>query len=118
MFWMGLYILLFLPTMFAYGGETGTTPLSEPGKINNPLKFSTIQGFIKAILEVVMTIGIPIAVFFIIYSGFLFVTAQGDETQLKKAKETLKWALIGTAVLLGAWVLATAVEGTIKNITG
>jgi hypothetical protein len=50
--------------------------------------------------------------------GFLFLTAQGDEAQLTKAKKAFLWACIGTAVLLGAWLLATAINATIQSLGG
>jgi len=75
-----------------------------------------VYEFIFAILRIVVLIGIPIAVFFVIYAGFLFVTARGSDEQLNKAKKAFFWALIGSAVLLGAWVLAKAVEGTLMQL--
>jgi len=90
------------------GGGTG---------IQNPISFCTFGAFIAAILDIVVTIGIPIAAIFIIYAGFLFVTARGNEQQLEKAKSALIAAIIGTAVLLGASVLANAIDATIQGIT-
>lgn len=77
---------------------------------------ANLNDLIEKILKVVVDIGTPIAVLFIIYAGFLFVTAQGNETKITKAKNAFTWAIIGTAVLLGAWVLALAIEGTIGNL--
>jgi len=54
-------------------------------------------------------------VLMIIYSGFLFVTARGDEQQITRAKNTFFWAIVGGAVLLGAEVLANAIVGTLSN---
>ncbi len=92
------------------GGAISTTLQSPLGGVSN------LNNLIKKILEVVVDIGTPIAVLFIIYAGFLFVTAQGNETKITKAKNAFTWAVIGTAVLLGAWVLAVAIEGTIRNL--
>jgi hypothetical protein len=61
-------------------------------------------------------IGFFVAIFFIIYSGFLFVKARGNEQEITKAKSALTWTLVGTAVLLGAWIFATAIQGTINNL--
>ncbi|MCR4306787.1 MAG: pilin, partial [Candidatus Yonathbacteria bacterium] len=77
---------------------------------------ANLNALIEKILKVVVDIGTPIAVLFIIYAGFLFVTAQGDPTKITKAKNAFTWAIIGTAVLLGAWVLAVAIGGTIGNL--
>ena len=71
--------------------------------------------FVNSILEVVMKIGIPVAAMFIIYSGFLFVKAQGNEAELTKAKSAFTYAVIGTAILLGSWLLATGIESTITS---
>lgn len=87
-------------------------------KIENPTVYGTIPCFIEGILKIIVRVGIPVAVFFIIYAGFLFATARGNEQQLEKAKHAITWALIGSAILLGAWILAVAVQGTLNQITG
>lgn len=84
--------------------------------LENPTIIPTLYDFIKAVLTIVVKVGIPVATVFIIWSGFLFLTAQGDETKLTKAKHSFVWACVGTAVLLGAWVLATAIKGTIDAL--
>lgn len=90
--------------------------VSAQTTIENPIKITTLDGFIKGILDIFLTIGVPIVVFFIIYSGFLFVKARGNPSELTKAKETLQYTLIGAAILLGSWVLANAVAGTINQL--
>ena len=50
------------------------------------------------------------------YGGFLYVTAGGDEEKLGKAQKTITWALVGTAVLLGANVIMNAIQGTISSL--
>ena len=65
-----------------------------------------------------MALGIPIAVLFLVYAGFLFVTARGSEEQLKKAKGILLWTIVGIAVLLGAKIIAEVLENTITSIQG
>jgi hypothetical protein len=86
----------------------------------NPLGcgLDTLPKFIKAILTIIVKVGIPVATIFIIWSGFLFLTAQGDEAKLTKAKHAFVWSCIGTAVLLGAWLLATAINATIQSLGG
>ena len=83
----------------------------------NPLGNITNFGeLVNKIADIVMAIGIPVAAVFIIYAGFLFVTARGSEEQIKKAKTTLYWTIIGTALLVGAKVIAAALQTTIKNL--
>lgn len=82
----------------------------------NPLGFGTLSGFLNAILEVVLVIAYPIVVVAIVYTGFLFVTAGGNEAKLTKAKQALVWTLIGAMIVLGAFILAQAVQGTVDEI--
>lgn len=89
---------------------------AQSGSLQNPLKFDTISAFLNAILEVIVMIGVPVVVFFIIYTGFLFVTARGNEEQLNKAKKALAWVLVGSALILGAQALSYAIQGTVDSL--
>jgi hypothetical protein len=87
------------------------------GKICNPISSETFDKFIDKILTVVIQVGATVLVFFIVYSGFLFVSARGNEEQLKKAKTAILWTVIGGAILLGAKVLEHAISQTITDIS-
>lgn len=115
-FWYGVISLYTLPHVVLGGNVTGGTGGSGGGSFPNPIRYSTFMDFVKAILEVVLKIGIPVAAMFIIYSGFLFVKAQGNEQELVKAKHAFTYAVIGTAILLGSWLLATGIESTINSL--
>ena len=80
----------------------------------NPIGHSSLFCFLRDVLAVVLRIGIVVAAIFIVYSGYLFVSAGGDTTKLKDARVAFFGAVIGTAVLLGSWVLAAALVGTIN----
>jgi len=105
------------------GGGTADVCGSRPGENRNTATFpnplggniTDICGFLTSLFDAVMTIAVPIIVLMIIYSGFLFVTARGDEQQITRAKNTFFWAIVGGAVLLGAEVLANAIVGTLSN---
>ena len=79
---------------------------------------TTIPQFIKALLGIVVKIGIPVASIFIIWSGFMFLTAQGDTSKLAAAKKSLVWACIGFGVLIGAWLFALTAETVITSFSG
>ena len=93
-------------------------PPAESAKLDSPLRgIEGIPQLINAILDVLIQVGTPIAVLFIVYSGFLYVTARGDETKITDATRALKWTVVGTAVLLGAVVISNVIGGTITQIT-
>jgi hypothetical protein len=84
--------------------------------IRNPIKVNSIQDFIAEILKFIVKIGVPIVAFFIILSGFNFVTAQGNERQLETAKRGILYTVIGGILLLGAWGLAQVIGDTVDKI--
>ena len=61
------------------------------------------------IVDLIKLLGVTIAPIFLIYSGFLFVSAQGDPKKLETAKSTLWWTIAGTALLVGGSALAGVV---------
>ena len=104
------------------GASTGTggAPVTGPIQIENPFNCGpncTLPDFIKKVLnDIVLPIGGVISVLMIVYSGFLFVTAQGNESKITKAKDALLYACIGAAILLGAIVISQAIGGTINQL--
>jgi hypothetical protein len=96
---------------------TAALPLVSFAQIENPLKgISSIPGFISTILGYAVRIGGVIAIFAFIYSGFKFVQARGNPTELETAKRIFINTCIGVAVLLGAQLIASIIVGTIRNI--
>jgi len=89
------------------------------GGLQNPLRsICSFEDFVELLLQAVIRIGLPIAVLFIVYAGFLFVTAQGNVTKLEEAKRTFLYTIIGVTIFLGSWALALIVKNTISLLTG
>ncbi len=92
---------------------------SKVVKLANPLRegLDTIPKIVEAIISgIVIPIGVPIFALYLIYSGILFIIAKGNPEGITKAKNTLKWTLIGGAILLGSYVIANVVQTTISGI--
>src|SRR3990167_5415492 len=107
------FVLLFvIPPVFSFAVDDVTITT----KIDNPLSATTLFCFLKDVLDVFLTVGIIIAVLFMVYAGFLFVTARGDTAQLTTAKKAFLGAVIGTAIIMGVWVIAQAIVGTVNAI--
>jgi len=106
--------------LFAQTGGPPQGPPCPPGQICSPFKGTNINNltdFINFVLEnIVLPIGSIIAVFFLIYAGFLFVTAGGNEDKLATAKKTFLWTIVGIAILLGAVVISNGIKNTICEI--
>lgn len=107
------------------GGGTGDTiggggtdqEAQEFKGLDNPVpNINSIPQLIEKLLNIVLTIGIPIVAFFLIFTGFRFVAARGNEEALTNAKRALLYTIIGAFILLGCWVLAQAIAGTVETI--
>lgn len=99
--------------------------LAAPGDIGtgasgilfeNPIQATSLQGFLQSLLQVVTMLGAIVVVFFIILAGFNYVTARGDEKKIQAATKTLTWTAVGAAVILGAQVISTAIQGTVNEL--
>jgi len=107
--WAILYAVVLLPIV--------VSAQSSYSGITNPLNGgSDIAALVKKVLETVVKIGVPLAAIFIVYSGFQFVTAAGNKTKIEDAKKTFFYTVIGTAILLGAWVIAETLDETVRSL--
>lgn len=82
--------------------------------IPNPLG---VDNFIDLLAEVsrwVLTIAIPIAVLAIVYSGILWLTAGAYPSNSTKAKDVLKYALIGLAIIIVGRGFITLIESIVN----
>ncbi|HOX40950.1 MAG TPA: hypothetical protein PK263_02030 [bacterium] len=62
------------------------------------------------------------SIFFLIRGGYLYITSTGNSTTLEEAKKTIKQALIGLVIVIGASVLASLLDSAMTqpadNTTG
>ena len=100
----------------AGGGSTATnasTSVSLP--YYGPSSFEELICRITCFLQ---PIAIALAVFMLILSGLQFVLAQGNEEKIKKARNTLKWTVIGIAVVVGARLIVIIAAELLNNGPG
>jgi hypothetical protein len=84
--------------------------------LNNPLSVSTIGDAVNLILSVVIRIALPLIILFFIWSGLTFIFARGNPTEVARAKQMFLYTIIGTLLILGAWVITNAIIGTVNSI--
>ncbi len=96
---------------------SGGTGLSATGQIVNPIKYNDFSSFVAAVLQTAVNILMPFVVLAFIWSGFLFVRAQGNEKELEEAKSAIKWSIVGAFILMGAWGFAQIISTTVTTLT-
>jgi hypothetical protein len=108
--------LAFLFTKYVHAQSLPAGSDTGSATFDNPLKgINDFPVLLNKVLGVLIQLGIPVLVIVIVYAGFLFVSAHGNETKLETAKSTLFWAVIGGAILIGAKVIAKVVCDTIGS---
>ena len=70
--------------------------------LRNPIAFPSITSLLAGVLQVVIIIAIPIVMAYLIYGGFLYVTARGNPDQIRKGSSALIYGLIGAVIIIGS----------------
>lgn len=90
-----------LPT----GDITNTSgAVDQQGKIN-----AIIGRFVNPLLALLGALFMVL----VIYAGYLWMTAMGNEEKSKKGAEIIKWAVIGLAAVAASYVLVNFVIGVL-----
>ena len=97
--------------------RVGSSGLSASTRLQNPIKYSTFSEFAAAVTKTAVQVLLPFIVLAFIYSGFLFVKAQGNDTELTKAKTAIIYSMLGAFILLGAWGFAQIIGQTVSTLT-
>jgi TRAP-type C4-dicarboxylate transport system permease small subunit len=74
---------------------------------------TTDSSKVQAILNIVFSILGGIAALMLVIGGFRYITAQGDPSQLSKAKETIIYSLVGVVVAIFAVTIVSFVLGKV-----
>src|SRR3989338_4485162 len=101
----GAVVLFFLSTSPVYAA------------LDNPLQYSSVADFVSASLKAMVMIALPIVSLFLVIAGFMFVKAQGNEGKLSEAKKNFVYVILGALLIMGAWVIANIIAGTVSQLT-
>lgn len=106
-----LIAVLVLPSIvFAQGLKnafTGDSPLNAVATSGGfePATKTSIATIAGTVVNVFLSILGIIFIILIIYAGYSWMTAEGDETKVTKAKDTLRRAIIGLIIILSAYAI-------------
>jgi len=96
-------------------GEKGAWPAFLKAFKTSPENVKGVPEIVVGVLNVVLGF---LGLFFVIlltYSGFLWMTAAGDEKKVRTAQQYLSYGIIGILIIIAAWAIANFV---ITAITG
>lgn len=85
---------LSFPTWYKY-----LNPRFEGGECVIDVKFpEDIAKVVLAVVEILLRLGGLVAVGFVVYGGFRYITSQGEPENTKSARQTIQNAIIGVAI--------------------
>ncbi|MEY4744629.1 MAG: Type secretion system pilin [Candidatus Parcubacteria bacterium] len=104
---LGLAIMSIPPALAAMSDGTGLTATAGAAglgaaDVDLPSIIGRFIGGLMALLGVVF-------VLLLVYGGFIWMTAQGSEEKIKKAKGVITSAVIGLVVVFASYAIAQAV---------
>jgi len=70
--------------------------------IRNPIQANNVPELIKSLTNWLLGVAGSIMLIVLIFAGFRYMTAGSNEEKAKKAKDMLKWTIIGIAITIGA----------------
>lgn len=108
-----LAVMAFAPTVFALGGTT----MEATPELKNPIKYDTFSKFTAAVIGNAVEVMLPLVVLGFVYSGFLFVRAQGKPKEIEEAQKAIWWSIVGAFILFGAYAFAQIIGETVSTIT-
>lgn len=96
-------------------------PFSIFNQINDPLqgRFESLGQIVSTLLPAILILGGMVALLFLIWGGFRYMTAQGDPKAISAARGTIVSAIIGLVLLASVLVILAIIEDVLKiNILG
>lgn len=122
-----LITALFIFSVFLFGNfcfagilpsDTAKEAATQAAKVGVPGGFNTgldIFGIIQIIIKVLLGLLGIIFLILIIFAGYNWMTAAGEEEKVKKATDTIKRAVIGLIIIVCAYLITIFVFNKLPN---
>jgi len=78
----------------------------------------SLPATIGRIIKIVLSIVGAIFMIYVIYAGFLWLTAAGSEEKISQAKDIIRGSIIGLVIILAAYIITTTVVNRLITATG
>jgi hypothetical protein len=74
---------------------------------------------IPSIVNLIALVAGLIAFVYLVYSGFMYITAAGNEKNAEAGQKGITWAIIGIVIIFLSWAIVRAITSTLSTtITG
>ncbi len=83
--------------------------------LTNPLGTTDIREVIARIIQAILGITGAAALLMFIYGGFMWLISRGEPENIKKGKEIIKYATLGLAVIVGAYMIVKTIVTALES---
>lgn len=104
-FFLVVNSLLVAPVASAQGLQNAQAQLGKTADKAGTSGDGNIETFVGTGIRTALTLVGLIFLVLMVYAGYLWMTARGDETQIEKAKSIISAAMIGLVIVLGAYAI-------------
>ena len=112
-------IVPFMMFTLPMAAQASTVNLGLTSDVEGALGLGTadVRVTVARIINVFMGLLGIIAVVIILYGGFIWMTAAGNEERVSKARQMIVAGVIGLAIILSAYAIARFVVNSLVNAT-
>jgi len=100
------------------GLEAGNEALGAAVEGSDIANAGSLQGLIANGINVLLGFLGILFLILVLYAGFLYLTAQGSDEPVKKAKKLLTTSIIGLVIIIAAYAISGYVLGALISIAG
>lgn len=97
-------------------GSKYLNQVGQKSEVSGLARASLFDVIARAINVVISILGI-VLLGYLLYAGYLWMTAQGDDKQVQRAKDMIKNAVIGLVVVAAAFAITNFVLSRLNFIT-
>ena len=121
---LAVVLVIFLSVDFCYASLIKVDTQAKIG--NQALKagdtggynvFGDVYGLIQIVINASLSIIGVLLLIYILLAGYNWMTAQGDEEKVTKAKDTLTRAIIGAIIIIAAYAISVFVMSRLEART-
>ena len=94
-----------------YASNQQAIPVDAPPTVDIGIK--SLPDLFNFLINLVMGIGVALAVIFLVIGGIQYITSKGDQKAAETARQTLTNAVIGFIIVIGAFAIKTIVLGAL-----
>lgn len=114
-FCLSIFLLLFGFSVLTATADDEPTGLQRPNAAAAGLPAGDLEALINGIVNWVLILAAAACTVALVYAGFRYAFAGGNEEKTEQAKKILKYAVIGVIIIVGAYAMIQLIVELIKG---